>query len=48
MAQIPGVHVETLGRPTSYTLEQIELACRVAKELNRGKLLLCVKPEGKA
>jgi hypothetical protein len=46
MAQIPGVHVETLDKPTSYTAEQIELACKVASVMNRGKLILCEPPEG--
>jgi hypothetical protein len=44
MAQIPGVHVETLHKPTAYSLEQIELACKVAFHMNRGKLILCDTP----
>jgi hypothetical protein len=35
MAQIPGV-----------TVEQIEQACRIAAQLNRGKLCLVEKPSG--
>jgi hypothetical protein len=46
MASIPGVHVETLGKPTDYTPAQIELACKVAFVMARGKLTLCEPPEG--
>jgi hypothetical protein len=46
MAQVPGVHIETLRKPTEYTLEQIELACKVAFVMNRGKLTLCEPPKG--
>jgi hypothetical protein len=44
--QIPGVHIETLVKPTRYSNEQIEFACRVAAMLNRGKLILLERPEG--
>jgi hypothetical protein len=46
MAQIPGVHIETIRNPTLYTVEQIEQACRIAAQLNRGKLCLVEKPSG--
>jgi hypothetical protein len=44
MASIPGVHIETLHKPTAYTAGQIELACKVAFHMNRGKLILCDTP----
>jgi hypothetical protein len=44
--QIPGVHIETIRNPTLYTVEQIEQACRIAAQLNRGKLCLVEKPSG--
>ena len=40
--------METLGKPTDYTLEQIEMACKVASVVNRGKLILCEPPRGEA
>jgi hypothetical protein len=46
MSQIPGVHIETLDKPTRYTPAQIETACRVAAMMNRGKLILVEPPEG--
>jgi hypothetical protein len=46
MSQIPGVHVETLRKPTLYTPAQIELACKVAFVMNRGKMILLAEPEG--
>jgi hypothetical protein len=42
--QIPGVHIETLHRPTDYSQAEIEFACTVAAHMNRGKLVLCVAP----
>jgi hypothetical protein len=42
--QIPGVHIETLHKPTDYTEAEIENACKLAFILNRGKLVLCVAP----
>jgi hypothetical protein len=41
MAQIPGVHIETLGKPADYSQAEIDLACKLAFRLNRGKLVLC-------
>jgi hypothetical protein len=45
MASIPGVHIETLHKPTAYTAGQIELACKVAFHMNRGKLILLDAPD---
>lgn len=45
MTQIPGVYIETLHNPVRYTYAQIELACFVAKVLNRGKLVLAEPPK---
>lgn len=42
--QIPGVHIETLQNPVRYSLAQIELACKVAGILDRGKLVLLEPP----
>jgi hypothetical protein len=41
---IPGVHVETLHSPQAYTRQQLDLACRVAGMLARGRLLLLEPP----
>lgn len=46
MAQIPGVHVETLHNPVHYSGAQIENACRLAGALKRGRLVLCERPAG--
>jgi hypothetical protein len=46
MASIPGVHIETLHKPTAYSQAEIDLACKVAFAMDRGKLVLVVKPEG--
>lgn len=42
---IPGVHIETLDPPTSYTSKQIEIATCIAAELNRGKFILVEPPK---
>jgi hypothetical protein len=41
---IPGVHVETLHSPQAYTPQQLDLACRLAGVLARGRLLLLESP----
>jgi hypothetical protein len=41
---IPGVHIETIHNPCRYTYAQIEKACKVAKLLARGKLVLVEAP----
>jgi hypothetical protein len=41
---IPGVHVETLHSPQAYTAQQLDLACKVAGVLARGRLLLLEPP----
>jgi hypothetical protein len=41
---IPGVHVETLHNPQEYTAKQLDLACRLASLLQRGRLLLLEPP----
>jgi hypothetical protein len=46
MALTGGVHIETLSNPALYTRAQIELACAIARLLNRGRLVLCVPPAG--
>ena len=43
--QVPGVHIETLDDPRSYTPEQIERACRIASLLGRGRLVLVEPPK---
>lgn len=45
MAQIPGVHIETLRDPARYSPAQIERVCTIAAALNRGRLVLCEEPE---
>lgn len=44
MASIKGVHVETIRNPRDYTPTQLDLACRVAWIMQRGKLVLVEKP----
>jgi hypothetical protein len=41
---MPGVHIETLHKPQEYTEFQLEIACRVAGWLARGRLVLCEPP----
>ncbi len=41
---IRGIHIETLQSPQAYTSEQIDLACKVAGLLGRGRLLLVEPP----
>jgi hypothetical protein len=41
---IPGVHIETLHHPQAYTAAQLDLACRIAGLLGRGRLLLLEPP----
>lgn len=43
--QIPGVHIETLENPIIYTWQQIDRAVAIANMLNRGKLVLCERPQ---
>ena len=40
-----GVQVETLDHPARYTNEQLDRACRIAKVLARGKLVLAEPPQ---
>lgn len=44
MTQLPGVHIETLHNPRRYTYAQLELACAIARALDRGKLVVCEEP----
>jgi hypothetical protein len=41
---IPGVHIETLQRPQDYSAKQLDLACKVAGLLGRGRLVLVEPP----
>jgi hypothetical protein len=41
---IPGIHIETLHSPQAYTPKQLDLACKVAGALARGRLLLLEAP----
>jgi hypothetical protein len=41
---IPGIHIETLHSPQAYTPKQLDLACKVAGLLGRGRLLLVEPP----
>jgi hypothetical protein len=41
---IPGIHIETLHAPQAYTPTQLDLACKVAGLLARGRLLLLEPP----
>jgi hypothetical protein len=41
---IPGVHIETLHLPQAYTAQQLDLACKVAGLLARGRLVLLESP----
>jgi hypothetical protein len=42
---LPGVHIQTLHNPKLYTDAQIDRACEIAQQINRGKLLLCEPPQ---
>lgn len=37
---LPKIHVETVDNPLRYSYTQIELACRIAEVLNRGRFVL--------
>jgi hypothetical protein len=41
---IPGVHIETLHSPLEYSPKQLDLACKIAGLLGRGRLLLLEPP----
>jgi hypothetical protein len=41
---IPGIHIETLHSPQAYTPQQLDLACRLAGVLARGRLVLLEPP----
>jgi hypothetical protein len=41
---IPGIHIETLQSPQAYTPQQLDLACKLAGLLARGRLLLVEPP----
>jgi hypothetical protein len=45
---IPGMHIETLDSPQAYTAKQLDLACKVAGLLGRGRLLLVESPGANA
>jgi hypothetical protein len=38
--------IETLDNPMRYTIEQLKRAQRIAKLLDRGRLVLCELPVG--
>jgi hypothetical protein len=40
----PGIHIETLQAPQAYTSQQLDLACKLAGLLGRGRLLLVEPP----
>ena len=42
--QIPGAHIVTLHNPGSYTQQQVELACAIAADMERGQFLLTTPP----
>jgi hypothetical protein len=41
---IPAIHIETLHNPQEYTARQLDLACKLAGLLDRGRLLLVEPP----
>ncbi len=43
--QTQGIHVETLQDPRTYSPVQIEMACRLAAVLGRGRLVLAEPPK---
>jgi hypothetical protein len=45
MMPTPGLWIETLAKPQTYTDAQLDRACRIAYMLNRGKLVLCEGPQ---
>jgi hypothetical protein len=42
--QIPGAHIVTLQNPAGYTSIQIDTACAIAHQLQRGQFVLCEPP----
>jgi hypothetical protein len=40
----PGVHLETLQSPTHYEPSQLDRACAIAAQLQRGRFILCEPP----
>jgi hypothetical protein len=42
---VPDVHIETLHDPGRYTSAQIRCACRLARLLGRGRLILLEPPK---
>jgi hypothetical protein len=42
---LPGVMIVTVENPMDYSQAQINRACEIAWQLNRGKLLLLEPPE---
>ena len=41
---LPNIHVETVDNPLRYSFAQIELACRIAEVLKRGRFVLAERP----
>jgi hypothetical protein len=44
---ISGALIETLRDPLRYSRDQLDLMCRVASWLNRGRLLVFEEPDGR-
>ena len=44
----PGMDVQTLRNPLSYTPAQLNLACTIAYQLGRGKLVVLEESRGQA
>ena len=44
MTPLPGVHIETIHAPAIYTQRQLEQACAVVANLERGPFVLTVLP----
>jgi hypothetical protein len=45
---MPSIVIETLDNPKHYTTEQLNRARGVAKQLDRGRLVLCELPGGRS
>jgi hypothetical protein len=43
--QIPGAHILTLVSPSLYTDAQLDKACEIAHQLNRGRFILLEEPQ---
>jgi hypothetical protein len=44
MTSVPGAHIVTMHAPAIYTSTQLDLACAIAADLERGQFILTIPP----